>query len=171
MPPIIDLTEGCGCAMHGRKSGEKLIYRCGRYVNSGGRECHHNTVDGDAMLRLVLDALVECVGKAGGREAILDRPRLRGRQVRQAGGPTASARRHRLRPRPPSRTHPRDPARQCRRCPASPAATAAVGRPAGSPAGPRRRDAREGGWRRTQHSGPPGVLPGSGGRFRCLGRR
>jgi hypothetical protein len=67
--------------------------------------------------------------------------------------------------------YPRDPARQCRRCPASHAATAAVGRPAGSPAGPRRRDAREGVWQRTRHSGPPGVLPGAGGRFRCLGRR
>jgi hypothetical protein len=70
---IIDLTEGCGCAMHGRKSGERLIYRCGRYVNSGGGECHHNTVDGDAMLRLVLDALVERVTKAGGRDAIRER--------------------------------------------------------------------------------------------------
>ncbi len=63
---IIDLTDGCGSALHGRKSGERLIYRCGRYVNSGGAECHHNTVDADAMLKLVLDALVECVTKAGG---------------------------------------------------------------------------------------------------------
>jgi hypothetical protein len=84
---IIDLTEGCGCAMHGRKSGERLIYRCGRYVNSGGRECHHNTVDGDAMLRLVLDALVECVGNAGGREAI--RERLLAKARAEAVGDTA----------------------------------------------------------------------------------
>ena len=35
-------------------------------MNSGGGECHHNTGDGDAMLRLVLDALVKCVSKAGG---------------------------------------------------------------------------------------------------------
>ena len=52
--------------MHGRKSGERLIYGCGRYVNSGAAECHHNTVDANAMLKLVLDALVECVTKAGG---------------------------------------------------------------------------------------------------------
>ena len=84
---IIDLTEGCGCAMHGRKSGERLIYRCGRYVNSGGGECHHNTVDGDAMLRLVLDALVECVSKAGGREAI--RERLLAKARAEAVGDTA----------------------------------------------------------------------------------
>ena len=70
---IIDLTDGCGSALHGRKSGERLLYRCGRYVNSGGRECHHNKVDGDAMLRLVLDTLVECVTKAGGRDAIRER--------------------------------------------------------------------------------------------------
>jgi hypothetical protein len=70
---IIDLTDGCGSALHGRKSGERLIYGCGRYVNSGAAECHHNTVDADAMLKLVLDALVECVTKAGGREAIRGR--------------------------------------------------------------------------------------------------
>ena len=46
--------------------GRPILYRCGRYVNSGGGECHHNTGDGDAMLRLVLDALVKCVSKAGG---------------------------------------------------------------------------------------------------------
>lgn len=70
---IIDLTDGCGSALHGRKSGERLIYECGRYVNTGAAECHHNTVDADAMLKLVLDSLVECVTKAGGREAIRER--------------------------------------------------------------------------------------------------
>lgn len=69
---IVDLTDGCGSALHGRKSGERLVYECGRYVNTGAAECHHNTVDADAMLKLVLDALVECVTKAGGREAIRD---------------------------------------------------------------------------------------------------
>jgi hypothetical protein len=49
---IIDLTDGCGSGLHGRKSGERLSYGCGRYVNSGGAECHHNTVDADAMLKL-----------------------------------------------------------------------------------------------------------------------
>ena len=70
---IIDLTDGCGSTLHGRKSGERLVYECGRYVNSGAAECHHNSVDADAMLKLVLDALVECVTKAGGREAIRER--------------------------------------------------------------------------------------------------
>jgi hypothetical protein len=37
----------------------------------------------------------------------LDRPRLRGRRARQTGSPKASARRHCLRPGPPSRPHPR----------------------------------------------------------------
>jgi hypothetical protein len=73
---IIDLTDGCGSALHGRKSGERLIYGCGRYVNSGGAECHHNAVAADAMLKLVLDALVEYVTKAGGREAIPSLARL-----------------------------------------------------------------------------------------------
>lgn len=59
--------------MHGRKSGERLVYECGRYVDSGAAECHHNTVDADAMLKLVLDSLVACVTKAGGREAIRER--------------------------------------------------------------------------------------------------
>jgi hypothetical protein len=81
---IIDLTDGCGSALHGRKSGERLIYGCGRYVNSGGAECHHNTVYADAMLKLVLDALVECVTKASGREAI--RERLLAKARAEAGG-------------------------------------------------------------------------------------
>ena len=41
-----------GSGLHGRKSGERLSYGCGRYVNSGGAECHHNPVDADAMLKL-----------------------------------------------------------------------------------------------------------------------
>jgi hypothetical protein len=41
--------------------GERLIYECGRYVNTGAAECHHKTMDADAMLKLVLDLLVECV--------------------------------------------------------------------------------------------------------------
>lgn len=83
---IVDLTDGCGCAMHGRKSGERLIYRCGRYVNSGGHECHHNTVDGDAMLRRVLDALVECVGKAGTKLSPRPLTRCGSSGTRQADG-------------------------------------------------------------------------------------
>lgn len=81
---IIDLTDGCGSAMHGRKSGERLIYECGRYVNTGAAECHHNSVDADAILALVLDSLVECVSKAGGRDAI--RARLIERARAEAAG-------------------------------------------------------------------------------------
>jgi len=70
---VIDLTEGCGSVMHGIPSGEKLKYACGRYYNSGYTECNHNWVEATAVTTMLIDALVEIVNKAGGREAIRDR--------------------------------------------------------------------------------------------------
>ncbi|MFM7135830.1 MAG: recombinase family protein [Planctomycetota bacterium] len=70
---VIDLTEGCGSVMHGIPSGEKLKYACGRYYNSGYSECSHNWVEATAVTTMLVDALVELVNKAGGREAIRER--------------------------------------------------------------------------------------------------
>jgi hypothetical protein len=67
------MTDGCGSVMHGRKSGDRLTYLCGRHVNTDRTECHHNWVDADACAAMLLDALVELVKKAGGREAIRSR--------------------------------------------------------------------------------------------------
>ena len=194
---IVELTDGCGSALHGRKSGERLVYECGRYVNSGAAECHHNTVDADAMLKLVLDSLVECVTKAGGREAIrerllakaraepageapdLDRPRLRGVLEGQAALAPPATGRHRLRPGEPADPRPWGLARRRRGDSARGPAAASVGDPAGPPLGPRRRRARHGGPRRSRRvtrrdprqSGHPGVLSGPLDRIRCLWRR
>jgi hypothetical protein len=70
---VIDLTEGCGSVMHGIPIGDKLKYACGRYYNSGYTECNHNWVEATAVTTMLIDALVELVTKAGGREAIRDR--------------------------------------------------------------------------------------------------
>ena len=70
---VIDLTDGCGSVMHGTPYGDKLKYVCGRYSNSGYTECNHNTVEAPAVTAMLVDALVELVDKAGGREAIRER--------------------------------------------------------------------------------------------------
>ena len=70
---VIDLTDGCGSVMHGIPIGDKLKYACGRYYNSGYTECSHNTVEATAVTTMLIDALVELVNKAGGREAIRER--------------------------------------------------------------------------------------------------
>jgi hypothetical protein len=70
---VVDLTEGCGSVMHGIPYGEKLKYVCGRYYNSGYTECDHNTVEAAAVTSMLIDALVELIQKAGGRDAIRER--------------------------------------------------------------------------------------------------
>ena len=70
---VIDLTEGCGSVMHGIPYGDKLKYVCGRYYNSGYTECSHNSVDAAAVTSMLIEALVELIHKAGGREAIRER--------------------------------------------------------------------------------------------------
>jgi hypothetical protein len=67
---VVDLTEGCGSVMHGTPYGKKLKYVCGRYSTSGYSECHHNTVEVPVVTAMLINALVETVDKAGGREAI-----------------------------------------------------------------------------------------------------
>lgn len=59
--------------MHGIPAADKLKYACGRYYNSGYTECNHNWVEATAVTTMLIDALVELVKKAGGREAIRDR--------------------------------------------------------------------------------------------------
>ena len=70
---VIDLTEGCGSVMHGVPYGMKLKYVCGRYCNSGYTECHHNTVEAAPLATMLIDALLELVNKAGGRDVIRER--------------------------------------------------------------------------------------------------
>ncbi len=70
---VIDLTDGCGSVMHGVPYGKKLKYVCGLYSNSGYTECHHNTVEAPAVTAMLVDALIELVDKAGGREVIRER--------------------------------------------------------------------------------------------------
>jgi hypothetical protein len=82
---IIDLTDGCGSVMHGIPIGNTLKYACGRYYNSGYTECSHNTVEAAAITTMLIDALVELVSKAGGREAIRERLLTKARAEAEAG--------------------------------------------------------------------------------------
>ena len=70
---VIDLTDGCGSVMHGIPIGDKLKYACGRYYNSGYTECNHNTVEAVPLATMLVDALVELIDKAGGRDVIRER--------------------------------------------------------------------------------------------------
>jgi predicted site-specific integrase-resolvase len=70
---IIDLTDGCGSVMHGITYGKTPKYVCGRYYNSGYTECSHNSVAASPLATMLVDALVELVNKAGGRETIRER--------------------------------------------------------------------------------------------------
>lgn len=82
---IIDLTDGCGSVMHGMPIDNKLKYACGRYYNSAYTECNHNTVDANAITTMLIDALVELVDKAGGREVIRDRLLAKARAEAEPG--------------------------------------------------------------------------------------
>ena len=89
---VIDLTEGCGSVMHGIPIGDKLKYACGRYYNSGYTECSHNTVEAAAVTTMLIDALVELIQKAGGREAIRERLLAKARaEAEQDAEPAESA--------------------------------------------------------------------------------
>jgi hypothetical protein len=74
--------------MHGIPIGDKLKYACGRYYNSGYTECSHNTVEAAAVTTMLIDALVELIEKAGGREAIRERLLTKARaEAQQESGP------------------------------------------------------------------------------------
>lgn len=62
---LIDLTNGCGHPMYGRKHGQRAIQVCGRYWKTGGAECDNNTVDAEATLRFVLRTIRQLVYQHG----------------------------------------------------------------------------------------------------------
>lgn len=51
---VVDLTDDCGSIMYVSKRGKKSKYCCGRYMRTAGAQCHHNEVDGEAILRFAL---------------------------------------------------------------------------------------------------------------------
>ena len=56
---VFDLTDGCGSIMYGITSGQRRLYKCGRYQRTAGAECHHNLVDAAALLRLTTRTLTQ----------------------------------------------------------------------------------------------------------------
>ncbi len=64
---VFDLTDGCGAPMYGVTSGQRRLYRCGRYMRTSGSECNQNSVDGEALLKYVLNLLSRRIVGHGGR--------------------------------------------------------------------------------------------------------
>lgn len=67
---VFDLTEGCGSAMYGITSGQRRLYKCGRYQSTAGAECHHNMVDAEALLRFTLRTLSMRIERQGGTDKL-----------------------------------------------------------------------------------------------------
>ena len=67
---VFDLTDGCGSIMYGITSGERRLYKCGRYQRTAGAECHHNLVDAEAMLRLTTRTLAHQLERQGNTEKL-----------------------------------------------------------------------------------------------------
>jgi hypothetical protein len=70
---IFDMSDRCGYPLYAKTSGERPVYLCGRYMQSGGKECNHNAGDGEAALKLTLGFLHDAVGRIGGREAMREK--------------------------------------------------------------------------------------------------
>lgn len=67
---VFDLTDGCGSAMYGITSGQRRLYKCGRYQSTAGAECHHNMVDAEALLRFTLRTLSLRIERQGGTDKL-----------------------------------------------------------------------------------------------------
>ncbi|MFY9586514.1 MAG: recombinase zinc beta ribbon domain-containing protein [Actinomycetota bacterium] len=70
---IHDISPGCGAVLYGRENRKRRLYMCSRYSRSGGRECHHNTIDAEDALGFVLDVLRQRILVCGGNEALRKR--------------------------------------------------------------------------------------------------
>ena len=70
---VFDLAGGCGSIMQGaarKDRGEgRPTYRCGAYMKRRG-ECHHNTVDAEALLRFAVGTIATIVKRAAGTEKL-----------------------------------------------------------------------------------------------------
>ena len=62
---VLDLADCCGSIMYGHQSGKRRLYTCGRYMRTSGSECHNNSVDAEALLRLTLLTLKQQINQYG----------------------------------------------------------------------------------------------------------
>ena len=67
---VVDLTDGCGSIFYAHTVGKRRVYSCGRYLRTAGAECHKNSVDAEALLRLTLRSLGQIIIQAGGTTRI-----------------------------------------------------------------------------------------------------
>ena len=87
---LIDLN--CGGLLYGHKSGNRLLYNCGRYMNTNGAECNNNAVDAEAMFRFTIETFRELVDRLGLREHLFQRllERARAMESKPLMGPDTS---------------------------------------------------------------------------------
>jgi hypothetical protein len=85
----IDLTDGCGHPLYGRRNGNRSVLVCGRYMKSDGGECNNNSVDSEAVLTFVLSTLRQIIAVHGDRSQI--EQALRDRAQAVASSPSADA--------------------------------------------------------------------------------
>jgi DNA invertase Pin-like site-specific DNA recombinase/uncharacterized protein (DUF2164 family) len=66
---VFDLTNGCGSIMQGAartdRGNRRRLYRCGIYMKRRG-ECHHNSVDAEALLKFAVRTLAAILQNQGG---------------------------------------------------------------------------------------------------------
>ena len=70
---LFDLSDNCNSVLYGMTVGDRRVYRCGRYNRSGGAVCNNNQVDGEAMLRFVLQTLRRMRHDLGTRDELRKR--------------------------------------------------------------------------------------------------
>ena len=55
---VIDLSDGCGAIMYGATQSGRPLYKCGLYMRTAGSECNNNAVDAEALLRHLLETML-----------------------------------------------------------------------------------------------------------------
>jgi DNA repair exonuclease SbcCD ATPase subunit len=73
--------------MYFRRSGKRPLLTCGRYTRANGAECHNNSVDAEATLRVVLNTIAQIIHRHGGRDTLVELLMGRARKAAQASTP------------------------------------------------------------------------------------
>ncbi len=87
-PCVFDLTCGCGGIMHGAvrkdRGAGRPMYRCSIYTKTQGAKCHHNNIDGEALLQFTARTLVTLMQRAAGKDKLRVAVEARIREMQNA---------------------------------------------------------------------------------------
>jgi hypothetical protein len=87
-PCVFDLTCGCGGIMHGAvrkdRGAGRPMYRCSIYTKTQGTKCHHNNIDGEALLQFTARTLVTLMQRAAGKDNLRAAVEARIREMQNA---------------------------------------------------------------------------------------